>query len=140
MKKSGNIIVKEPQGVLTIIMQKISSFLWDLRGRQRQTFQKINVFRWQKFWPIFLCDIEYDKPQGTSCKGPQTVPTNTVLLARAFFKDQGLLKSQFFFFLKRQFSSERKNLVSFFRVISSVKNLKGLTVKVQQVFRQILWK
>ena len=35
---------KGPQGALTIIVQTIRTFVWHLRGRQSQTFQKIAVF------------------------------------------------------------------------------------------------
>ena len=38
------IVYRRPQCILTIIVQMIRSFLWDLRGRQKECFQKIAVF------------------------------------------------------------------------------------------------
>ena len=88
----GITFYNSPQGILTLIVQKTSSFLWDLRGRWKQTFQKRAVFKWQKLWPIFPRFIEYDKPQGTinkgpqpRCKGPTGFPTNTVEVIRSIF-------------------------------------------------------
>ena len=38
------------------------------------------------FWPIFLCIIECDKPQGTIYKGLKAIPTITLEIIRAFFR------------------------------------------------------
>ena len=39
------------------------------------------------FWPIFLCIIECDKPQGTIYKGLQAFPIIALEHIRAFFYD-----------------------------------------------------
>ena len=41
-------IYQGPQGILPNIVQMIRSFLWDLIGRQKQTFQKLAVFKMTK--------------------------------------------------------------------------------------------
>ena len=38
-------------------------------------------------WPILSRIIEFNKPQGTVCKGPQAVSTITVESIGAFFQD-----------------------------------------------------
>ena len=41
-------ICKDPEGILTIFVQMIRSFVWDLRGRWKKTFQKLAVFTMTK--------------------------------------------------------------------------------------------
>ena len=48
-------VYRRSQCILTIIVQMIRSFLWDQRGRKKQTFQKIAVFTVTKgFGSFFL--------------------------------------------------------------------------------------
>ena len=44
-----------PQSILTLVVQMTWTFLWDLRGRWKQTFQKVAVFTMTNvFGPNFL--------------------------------------------------------------------------------------
>ena len=46
---------KGSQGVLTFILQRVSTFIWHLRGRLKQTFRKTAVFTMKEvFGPFFL--------------------------------------------------------------------------------------
>ena len=72
------------------------SFLWDLIGRQKITFQK-TCFHDDNFFRIFPRIIECDKPQETIYKRPEAFLTITVELMTAFFKGfKRLLKTQVF--------------------------------------------
>ena len=63
-------------------------------------------------WPFFSRNIECDKPQGTSCKGPQAILTITVEFITAFFLGpESLLKTQFF--EKNGKLSNEKNIVAY---------------------------
>ena len=53
--KCQGTVYKGSQGVLTIFVQIIWTFIWHLRGRQKQTFQKISVFTMKEdFGQYFL--------------------------------------------------------------------------------------
>ena len=76
---------KGPQGILTNISQLIWSFILYLRGRQKQTFQKIAVFTMKETsGPFFPGIIEFDKPQWTIYMSPQAILTVNVEPKRAF--------------------------------------------------------
>ena len=62
--KCQETIYTGPQGVLITIVQMIKTFLWDLRGRWKQTIQEKLFQKWQKFLAFFPRIIECDKHQG----------------------------------------------------------------------------
>ena len=82
-------VYKGSQSFLTFFVQMIWDFIWHLRGRLKQTFQKNSCFHDEgSFWPIFPCNIECDKPQGTIYNGPQAILAITLevdWVERAFF-------------------------------------------------------
>ena len=48
-------------------------------------WKKRQTFRWKKiFWPIFSCNIECEKPEGTFFKGPKSILTKTVEVIGSF--------------------------------------------------------
>ena len=58
--KHQGTIYRCQKSFLTIFVQMVRSFLWDLRGRQKQTFQKIDVFMVTKdFDPFFLAVLSF---------------------------------------------------------------------------------
>ena len=64
---------KSPEASLKITVGISGSFVWDLRGCWKHIFlKKKAIFPMKKsFWPIFFCNIEHEKCQGTIYKGPQ---------------------------------------------------------------------
>ena len=95
----------------------------------------------KRFWPFFSYNrvIEYDKSQRTLCKSPRGNWSLTAEVIRSNFKkSKRLLKTNFW--KKNANFPVKKRFWSFFLVKSSVTNLKGQFVRVQKVFRELLWK
>ena len=70
LDKPQGTISKGQEGVFTLIVQMIRSFLWDLRSRKKQTFEKIAVFTMTKALAHFRRFIECEKSQETTSRGP----------------------------------------------------------------------
>ena len=84
--KPHGTICKSPEGGLTIIVELIGSFLWDLGGRQKENLSKTRCFQDDKtFWPIYRRIIDCDKPHKTFYNGPQAVLIIAVELIGVFF-------------------------------------------------------
>ena len=87
--KTSKTIYKGPKGILTITVEVIRSFLWDLRECWKQkSFEEKWIFPLNKWlWPSFSRIIECDKHQWTFYNGPQGVLTKTVEVIRSFLQD-----------------------------------------------------
>ena len=115
-------------------------FFGTLEVDRDKHFRKKNVFRWQKFWPIFLVISSMIYLKEHLARVHKLFLPILCSLPEPFLRPRRLLKSQFFLKKKAIFPVHEIILCLFFRLISSVTNLRGRTVRVQQVFRQILWK
>ena len=61
-----------------LMCKRYHRFYWTLEVDRKKNISKKSCFQVTKFLAQFPRNIEYDKPHGTSYKGPQAVPTNTV--------------------------------------------------------------
>ena len=92
----------------------IRSFLWDLRGRQKEKFLKKGCFHNdKKLWPAFPRNIVFDKPLGTIHKGQQSSLTITVEVLRSFLKEQKVVENKKLW-KERQYNRREKSQPSLF--------------------------
>ena len=91
-------IYQGPQGILTNFVQMIRSLLWDLRGRQKQTFQNIAVFKMTKiFWPVFSLYHRLSQTSGNNFMGSTSYFDNYFITYKGIFLGpKRLLKTQIF--------------------------------------------
>ena len=68
----------------------------------------------KKIRPICSRFIECDKPWGTICRGPKSIPIFTVEVIRPFLQDQGFAENTNFWKKKGKLYNEEKILAYFF--------------------------
>ena len=61
-----------------LLCKRFHHFYWTLEVDRKKNISKKSCFQVTKFLAQIPRNIEYDKPQGTTYKGSQAVPTNTV--------------------------------------------------------------
>ena len=124
--------------VRQLLCETYHHFYWTLEVDRKKTFQKRAVFRWPNFWPNFpeLSSMINLREQLTRVH--KLFLLILYSLPEHFLRPRKLLKSQIFE-KKAIFPVSKLLRRLFFLVKSSVANLKGQIVEVQQVLRQILW-
>ena len=134
-KKCHGTIKKGLQSFLQIIVQKMGSLLWDLRGQKEQIFQNIAVFTMIKvLGPFFLVWSSVIKNQGIFYRGPQTILITILEVIREFFWDlRGCWKHKILKNKRQTFSGEEKFPPSFSFFIEH-KNVKEQIKMVHKVF------
>ena len=61
-----------------LVCKRYHHFYWTLEVDRKKNISKKSCFQVKKFWPNFPRFIESDRPQETTYKGSQVVPTITV--------------------------------------------------------------
>ena len=97
-KPQGTVYISSEASV-TISLEKLRSFLQDLRGCWKHNFlkkKKGNPSSEEKNWAVFSRIFEFDKPQGTVFKGTKFSLTITVEVIASFLQDlRGCWKHNF---------------------------------------------
>ena len=128
-----------PQGFFKFFVQKMRSFHWDLRGRQKQTFQKQLFSRWQKFLVNFFLSSSLTNI------GEQFMRIHKIFwqllwkLWEHFFKDlRGRWKHKVW--KKRQSLQRKKKFWSFFWVYQTRQMSGRKLTRFHRVFSNLLCK
>ena len=132
-------VYKGSQGILTIFVQLIWTYIWHIKDRLKQTFQKTAVFTMKEVFGPFsfvLSRVTNLKEQFIMVhKLFWQLLWKLIELIEHFFWDLTGCWKHKFLRKKGDLSSEEKILAYFFLVISNMTNVREELIRAHKVFR-----
>ena len=137
--KCQGTVYKGSQGFLTFFVQLIWTYIWHLKGRLKQTFQKTAVFTMKEvFGPFLFVLSSVTNLKEQFIRVYRLFPQLLWILLEHFLGPKRLLKSPIF--EKKQIFSGEIILAYFFLVLSNMLNFKEQFRRSNKVFWHLFFK